>query len=241
VSGLAQVQDPSRRRFLKSLLVIAGAATIAGALPSLRYLVPPAVGLSSFPTLLLVDSSGNPIKASSLPVNSPQTFQFSYPLTNEPNFLLNLGDDSGNPVEIPPVDVVIPATGEKYTAPGGVGPHKSIVAYSAICQHLGCKYPELHFYPPGYTAQTFNGPMSKVIHCSCHGSTYDPYQGGKVVTGPTQYPLPAVVLQWDPTTDQLYATRMVGPVIYGHASDLQGGSPPSGDTTVVEDVGNPFG
>ncbi|PSN90758.1 hypothetical protein B9P99_04505 [Candidatus Marsarchaeota G1 archaeon OSP_B] len=64
--------------------------------------------------------------------------------------------------------------------------------------------------------------MSKVIHCSCHGSTYDPYQGGKVVTGPTQYPLPAVVLQWDPTTDQLYATRMVGPVIYGHTSDLQG-------------------
>ncbi|PSN95821.1 (2Fe-2S)-binding protein [Candidatus Marsarchaeota G2 archaeon BE_D] len=234
--------DESKRNFLKALVLLGGAALVGGGIPVVKYLNPPPVGLTAFPTLLLVDSSGNPIKASALPVNSPQAFQFNYPLLNEPNFLLNLGDANNNPVEIPPTEVVVPADGSKYPFPGGVGPNKSIVAYSGICQHLGCKYPELHFYPPGYPpAQTFNGSMTMVIHCSCHGSTYDPYKGGAVITGPTTHPLPAVVLQWDPSTDELYATRMVGPVIYGHTSDLTGGNPITGTSTEVVDVGNPFG
>jgi len=233
--------DESRRNFLKAMVLLGGAALVGGAVPIVKYLEPPVVGLLSFPTLELVDENGNPIKASQLPVNSPQAFQFNYPLTNEPNFLINLGDENNQPVQVPQAEVTVPADGSKYVFPGGVGPNKSIVAYSAICQHLGCKYPELHFYPPNYPpAETLNGPMTKVIHCSCHGSTYDPYVGGAVVTGPTVYPLPSVVLQWDSSSDELYATRMVGPVIYGHSSDLVGGNPPSGSVTQVVDVGNPF-
>jgi Rieske Fe-S protein len=234
--------DTERRRFLKTLVFLGVAAAIGGAVPIVRYLIPPSAGLSGFPELLLVDSSGNPIKASSIPVNSPQTFLFNYPLQNEPNFLINLGDENNNPVPIPPTEVSVPADNSTYQFPGGVGPNKSIVAYSAICEHLGCTYPELHFYPPGYPpADTFNGPMTKVIHCSCHGSTYDPYKGGAVVTDPTRYPLPAVVLRWDPSTDRLYATKMVGPTIYSHSDDLQGGSPPSTSEIVVRNAGNPFG
>jgi Rieske Fe-S protein len=234
--------DNQRRNFLKLLVFLGGAAAVGGAIPIVKYLNPPSVGLSGYPELLLVDSSGNPIKASSLPVNSPQSFQFNYPLQNEPNFLINLGDENNNPVSINSQQVQVPADNSTYQFPGGVGPHNSIVAYSAICEHLGCKYPELHFYPPGYPpADTFNGPMTKVIHCNCHGSTYDPYKGAAVVTGPTVYPLPAVVLKWDPSTDQLYAVKMVGSVIYGHSTDLQGGSPPATSSTEVQNAGNPFG
>lgn len=234
--------DTSRRNFLKALVFVGGAAVIGGAIPALKFLEPPTVGLTAFPTLLLVDSSGNPLKASTLPVNSPQAFQFNYPLLEEPNFLINLGDNNNQPVEVPAVQVTVPADGSTYMFQGGVGPNKSIVAYSAICQHLGCKYPEIHFYPPNFPpAQTFNGPMTGVIHCSCHGSTYDPYKGAAVITGPTSHPLPAVVLQWDQSTDELYASRMVGPIIYGHTSDLTGGNPPTDSSTQVQNTGNPFG
>lgn len=245
--------DEGRRNFLKAMVYIAGASVIVGMLRGLDVLVPPSVGISAFPTLLLVDENGNPIKASQVPVNGQEIALFNYPLDNEPNFLLNLGDSSGKPIEVPPTSVVVPQTGVSYEFPGGVGPNKSIVAYSALCQHLGCTFPELTFYPPGIKAITSKGPMDKVLHCSCHGSTYDPYLGGAVVTGPTVRPLPAVVLEWDPSTDELYAVKMIGPVIYGHPGysspdqqtvqnplgDLQGGSPISGNSTVVKMYSNP--
>ncbi|AEA13537.1 Rieske (2Fe-2S) domain protein [Thermoproteus uzoniensis 768-20] len=250
----AKIVDEGRRNFLKAVIFISGAAVVLGTLRGLEYLFPPELGSSAFPRLLLVDENGNPIKASQLPVNAQPTIAiFPYPLSNEPNFLLNLGDENNQPVEVPPTTVVIPQNGVKYQFPGGVGPHKSIVAFSALCQHLGCTFPELTFYPPGHKAFTALGPKDRVLNCSCHGSTYDPYLGGAVVTGPTVRPLPAVVLEWDPNTDYLYAVKMVGPVIYGHpgynsptpslvinpTNDLQGGSPISGDKTVVKTHANP--
>jgi len=74
-----------------------------------------------------------------------------------------------------------------------------------------------------------------------------------VVTGPTVRPLPAVVLEWDSSTDELYAVEMIGPVIYGHpgyntptptltknpTGDLQGGTPISGSSTTVTTHTNP--
>ncbi len=243
-----------RRDFLRAMLLVAGAAVVMGMLRGLEYLVPPEIGITSFPKLLLVDENSKPIKASSLPVNANPTIAlFPYPLSNEPNFLLNLGDSSGRPVEVPPTTVVIPQTGVTYEFPGGVGPHRSIVAYSALCQHLGCTFPELTFYPPGHKVLTAKGPMDMILYCSCHGSVYDPYRGGAVVTGPTVRPLPAVVLEWDPNTDELYAVRMIGPVIYGHpgfdnptkdvvnnpVGDLQWGSPISGSITTVTTHINP--
>jgi Rieske Fe-S protein len=243
-----------RRDFLKALVFISGAVVVAGMLRGLDFLMPPEIGVTAFPRLLLVDENGNPIKASELPVNAdPKIAIFPYPLNNEPSFLFNLGDSSGKPVKIPPTTVVVPQTGATYEAPGGVGPYGSIVAFSAICQHLGCQFPELTFYPPGHKAITAKGFLDRVINCSCHGSTYDPYKGGAVVTGPTERPLPSVVLEWDPNTDYLYAVKMVGPVIYGHPGyttptpkvlanplgDLQGGSPIKGKTTAVTFHTNP--
>lgn len=229
--------DLVRRRTLKLLVTLAGAAMIIGALPpAIEEIIPPISGLKDFPTLKLLDPNGKPIKASSIPPNTPYLFVFDYPLSNEPNMLINLGES------VPPTTVVVPQTKVTYEFPGGVGPNNSIVAYSGICQHLGCRTPLISFYPNLPSCQpalTIKGPLKGVIHCLCHGSTYDPAKGGAVLTGPTVRPLPYVLLKYDPSTDELYAVRMYGPVIYGHpgfdnptqsvvnnpVGDLEGGTP----------------
>ena len=50
-----------------------------------------------------------------------------------------------------------------------------IFAYSAVCTHQGCTV-------------AFNS-ASKNLQCGCHGAVFDPFDGAKVVTGPTNQPL----------------------------------------------------
>lgn len=231
--------DPSRRAFLKGLLVGIGVLAVASAVPIITSLNPQQVKLSKFPWMIILNSDGQPLTASSLQVNDPRILLFQYPLLGDINFLINMGDENNNPVPIPPTYVTIPENGNKYYFPGGVGPNKSIVAYSAICQHLGCIPPELHFYPPQYFKPggvppnylppdayqaAVNAGAKSVLHCACHGSTYDPWHGASVLTGPTVRPLPYVQLYWDPNTDYLYATGMnlQAPPVQGHTSDLVG-------------------
>ncbi|MCY0850995.1 Rieske 2Fe-2S domain-containing protein [Sulfuracidifex metallicus] len=262
--------DEKRRNFLKAMVIGVGVVTVAGIIPGLRVLVPPNVSaVSSFPKSILLNSSGSPLKASSISVNSPTIMLFNYPLSGEPNFLLNLGDSSGKPIEVPSSTVTVPQTGDKYTFPGGVGPNKSIVAYSAICQHLGCKPPFIHFYPPKYltpaqltapepdtltaealaNAKSANAPS--IIHCDCHGSTYDPYHGAQPLTGPTVRPLPTVLLEWDSSTDYLYALGSLGVGIYPEGANGVPSKNPTvdlssnfgssvGDKTEVKEAENPF-
>jgi len=247
--------DADRRKFIKGMMIGIGAAAAASVLDAVRGLNIPIVGATSYQKMLLVDSSGNPLKASTVPINNPVITLYEYPLTNEINFLLNLGDTNGTPVAVAEAVVTVPLTGEKYTFPGGVGPNKSVVSYSAICQHLGCKPPEIHLYPPhemktGMPPPAFlpsealqaaqNAGVPAVIHCDCHGSTYDPFHGASVLTGPTQRPLPAVVLEWDSSTDYLYATKDVGVPVYGHPTTLEGGDAVSGTSTEVSGDINPF-
>jgi len=231
--------DPSKRAFLKGLLIGIGVVAVASAIPLINSLNPQEIYLKNFPWMIIVDSNGNPIQASKIPVNDPSILLFEYPMLGDLTFLLNMGDENNNPVAVPATDVLIPATGTKYKFPGGVGPHNSIVAYSAICQHLGCVPPELHFYPPKYlqvgmptpnylppeayqAAQQANA--ISIIHCDCHGSSYDPWHGAAVLTGPTVRPLPYVQLYWDSSTDYIYAVGMDpnAPPIIGHSSDLEG-------------------
>jgi len=262
--------DEGRRNFLKGIVIGIAAASVVGVVPGLRVLVPPVQQASGFPKSLLTDSSGNPVKASSVPVNSPIIMLFEYPLTGEPNFLINLGDKDNNPVAIAPVEVTVPQAGKSYKFPGGVGPKNSIVAYSAICQHLGCTPPYIHFYPPNYvgpsqltapepdtlTAQALlaakQANVPALIHCDCHGSTYDPYRGAAVLTGPTVRPLPAVLLEWDNSTDYLYAIGAIGVATYPEGADGTPSQDPNsdlntsqfgssvGDKTQLQASTNPF-
>lgn len=237
-TGTDGVEDPSRRSFLKYMTVAAFAAASAGALRStIQNIIPKSAGITGFPELLLVDSnSGKPINTSDLSVNSSAVVSFDYPLQGEPNFLLRLGDANGSDVKVSSVKVSIPASGSTFQSPAGVGPYGSVVASSAICEHLGCVPPIIKFYKPGTSIP--NGPSGSqntgLIHCNCHGSTYDPGKGFGIITGPTQKPLPNVTLKYDKASDQYYAVSLVGPTIYGHSSDLSGGNPlPSNSQTGV--------
>lgn len=200
--------DEAKRSTLK-LALIGGLLAVgaAGGASFLRFAVPPPAGSATYPRVQLLYSDGTPILASSYryPPTSTALIVFNYPLDNEPNILLNL----------------------PTAAPGGIGPSNSIVAFSAVCQHLGCTPPFISYYPPGACGKFNDG--NAFIHCVCHGSTYNPAVsapggGAAIITGPTQSPLPQVVLLWDQTTDQVFAAGEVGPPVKGHSSTLIGGN-----------------
>ena len=202
--------DESKRRFLKMVSIGSAVVAFAGFVPSLSYLIPRSVGLTSFPTLTLVKPDRTPIHTRDILPNTAKIVLFQYPLSNEPSFLLNLNK----------------------SVPGGLGPKNSVVAYSAICQHLGCIPPSIKYYPPG-SKETKGYKVGGYIHCACHGSTYDPSDKAKIITGPTNYPLPMVELSYDSIADTYKATKMGKPVIYGKKdwpngsldNDLRGGDP----------------
>jgi len=89
--------DETKRNILK-LAAVAGVIGIGagGAIGgAIQYLQPPVVGLSSFPKVQLLDVDGAPLRVENFvteyTVETAQLLLFYYPLTNEPNFLLNLG------------------------------------------------------------------------------------------------------------------------------------------------------
>ncbi len=138
-----------------------------------------------------------------------QPVYFAYPLDNEPNLLVKLG---------------VPAK-------GGVGPGSDIVAFSQVCQHLGCIY---GYLTPGASPPC--DPSYKaaepVGYCCCHGSVYDFANGAQVLSGPSPRPQPQVQLEVDPATGDIFAVGMGPPAIFGHdtgsndvTNDLQGGTP----------------
>lgn len=209
--------DETKRNILKlaavaGVLGIGAGGAVGGAL---QFVQPPSIGLSSYPKVALVDTDGSPLtarkvdSATKFTVDTSELYLFNYPLRNEPNFLLNLYPGASS-------------------VPRGIGAHGSIVAYSAICQHLGCPAPALAYYPPGTCPRTFSTArypsLSFYIHCSCHGSTYDVTNSAANLTGPAVLPLPQVILETDVSdpTGQIYATSVDGPPVNGHLNTLQG-------------------
>jgi len=219
--------DSGKRNFLKAMVVISAGAAVAGVLKGVvQNIIPPSTGLTSFPELTLY-YNGRPLQYSDIPPSKTGggIYLFDYPLSSDPNFLLNISNDNKTPVQVEPMSVFIPATGGTYESPAGVGPDNSVVAFSAICQHLGCVPPIIHYYPAGSPA------FPTYIHCDCHGSTYDPSKGAKVITGPTTHPLPATILKYEAASGNFSVVSMTGPTIYGKISDLTGGTPlPEGQT-----------
>jgi len=212
--------DETKRNVLKLLavggLIGAGAGGLVGG--SLQYLQPPAIGLSSYPRVQILDVDGSPLTVAKVEaeynVGTSDLYLFNYPLRNEPNFLLNLYPANGNP----------PSASNPGAAnvPGGVGTHGSIVAYSGICQHLGCPAPAIAFYPPGTCPNTPGGKQF-YLHCSCHGSTYDAANAASNLTGPAVLPLPQVILVPD-SSGNIFATGITpsSPPVNGHINTLQG-------------------
>jgi arsenite oxidase small subunit len=89
--------------------------------------------------------------------------------------------------------------------PGGVGPDGDIVAYSAMCTHMGC--------PVTYE------PTTKVFKCPCHFSMFDAEKGGQMIVGQATENLPRVRLHYDEKTGTVSAVGMEG-LIYGRQANV---------------------
>jgi arsenite oxidase small subunit len=201
----ASSADASKRNFLKVALTVSGVLAAGGVVAitkSVTNSAVPGAGTASGATTFPRVKIAN---VSQVQVNTPLSFY--YPLDDEPNVLLRLG----------------------LAADNGIGPDGDIVAYSQVCQHLGCIY---GIQPKG-TSPTCNASYvaeGPVGYCCCHGSIYDLAHGAQVIAGPAQRPVPRVMLEVDSSGD-IYAVGMTSPTIFGHntgssdvSSDLQGGN-----------------
>jgi len=189
-----------RRKFIK----LCAAAGTLGANPAFA-----AADLKPrfYTRVQLVDESRQPLRAASVAAN--RNYIFHYPYAATPCFLLNLGKPAQQPVPLKT------EKGASYDWPGGVGPGNAIVGYSAICAHR-LSYPTRQISFISYRDKT--GPAkltrSNVIHCCSEHSEYDPASGARVVGGPAPQPLAAILLEYDPKTDRLYAVGTLGGEVY---------------------------
>ena len=194
-----------RRTFLKLAAAAGGAITIAALFSTLK-----AGTFVPAPTTVAAWPIVTVTNISKLTNLVPIVFY--YPLASTPNYLVKLG----------------------VAATNGIGPDKDIVAFSAICQHLGCEY---GFLAPG-ASPPCNASYKAAIpmgYCCCHGSQYDFVDGAKVIGGPAPRPVPMVQLQLDTSTGDISAVGMNPPTIFGRGPpgttnpklvmqyDLQGG------------------
>lgn len=154
-----------------------------------------------YPSALLVDDHGEPLKASSL--RALTNYVFHYPFEATPVFLLELGKPAA-PLMLTTKDR------DAYEWPGGVGPNRSIVAFSAICAHK-LVYPtkDVSFISFRRT-RAQKGVQDELIHCCAEHSQYDPARGAQVMSGPAPQPLCAILLTHDAKHDTLTAHGTLG-------------------------------
>lgn len=186
-----------RRSFIESCTAGAACISAAAALPAFAADAKP----RAYPRALLVDERGDPLKAASL---KPLTnYVFHYPFEATPVFLLDLGKPA-------PPQALSTRDRDAYAWPGGVGPRRSVVAYSAICAHQ-LVYPtrDVSFISFRKT-RAQRGVQDELIHCCADHSQYDPARGAQVLSGPATQPLCAVLLSHDSKADTLTAYATLG-------------------------------
>jgi Rieske Fe-S protein len=151
----------------------------------------------------LTDERGQPLRAASLVAG--RNYIFHYPFESTPCFLLNLGRPTVRDVQLKTED------GATYQWAGGVGPGRAIVGYSAICAHrMSYPTPQISFIAYREKSTASAVMRANTIHCCSEHSEYDPAAGAKVVGGPAPQPLSAILLEYDPNSDGLYAVGTLG-------------------------------
>lgn len=221
--------DAERRRdLMRQAACVAGAWVASSVLPAMA-----AGEVRHYPRSLLVDTFGRPWTAGQL--KKGEAFLFNYPYTVSPVFLIAFDN------EIKPAELVTEDK-HRYAAPAGVGPNKSIVAFSAICAHK-LMYPTTTISFIGLRSGG-RGEPPHVIHCCGDNTRYDPLHGARVIDGPAPQPLAAVLLEWDAGSDQLHAVGTRGGEMfdaffekYRSKLEIENGSgqrKPSGATVVVQ-------
>jgi Rieske Fe-S protein len=185
-----------RRDFIRICAATAASAAAAGELAAADA-APAFYGRAK-----LVGGNGVPLRAAALPAE--RNFIFHYPFSATPCFLLNLGRPAKASARL--------ATADKrgYEWRGGVGPNRSIVAYSAICAHQ-LAYPTRDISFISYRSETSpRNRLGNVIHCCAEHSQYDPADGARVLAGPAPQPLAAILLEHDARSDELTAVGTLG-------------------------------
>jgi Rieske Fe-S protein len=186
-----------RRRFVESCSSGAACLTAAMALPAFAADARP----RSYARALLTDEFGDPLRVASLVAQA--NYVFHYPYVATPVFLLKLE----SPALPQPLST---KAGEGYVWPGGVGPQRNIVAFSAICAHqLVYPTPQVSFIS-FRKSKAKKGVADKLIHCCAEHSQYDPARGARVMNGPAEQPLCAVLLEHDAQADTLTAYATLG-------------------------------
>jgi Rieske Fe-S protein len=194
-----------RRGFVK---LCAGA--VAGISASPEILAAENQQVNRYGRVSLSDShTQDKVRVSALEIG--ETYLFHYPYISTPCFLINLG----RPLES--VGRLKTRDGESYRWQGGVGPERSIVAFSAICTHkMSHPAPTVSFINYRHGNVKFRNSedaveeRSGVIYCCSERSVYDPATGGRVLGGPAPQPLAAIELEYDSNSDHLYATGTIG-------------------------------
>jgi len=204
----------------------------------------PAVGAAdATPTLYgrakLVGAGGAPLKAAAVPAE--RNLIFHYPFAATPCFLLNLGRPVTGSARL------VTADKRSYEWKGGLGPRRSIVAYSAICAHQ-LAYPTREISFISYrTEKSPRNRLGNVIHCCAEHSQYDPAAGARVLAGPAPQPLATILLEHDAATDELTAVGTLGGEMFNQffakyetKLSLEGGAPraAAAGTIVVHELEN---
>lgn len=193
-----------RRNFLKLL----GAGTVVAVSPSMiggTLRADDGTLFQAYEKVKLVDGSGNPLKASSL--KKEVTYVFNYPHVGTPSILVDMGAATERNVKL------TSEAGEEYVWKGGIGANQSIVAYSGICSHqLTHPTPRDSFIKyVSKNEKTMACSQGGVIVCSSHLSAFDANAGCKNISGEAKQPLPAIIMEHDAATDELYAVAVLGP------------------------------
>lgn len=168
----------SRRVFLK--LSGGGVAGAAASLGAAGLAAPAEAAQAEAGRTTLPYPRATVANLSRLAVNTPVSF--NYPDASSPCVLVKMG----------------------RAVPGGVGPDKDIVAYSALCTHMGC--------PVAYDTGT------RTFRCGCHYSVFDAEMGGQMVCGQATENLPQVKLEID-AKGAIVATGVNG-LIYGRQANV---------------------
>lgn len=183
---------------------------IAGAVAG-THLPASAEQRTAYSKALLLDQNKQPVTADSLTAGEP--YLFFYPFVTTPCFLIDLGNSTSE-------STLADRGGNQYDWLGGVGPNRSIVAYSAICSHkMSHPAKEISFINYRHDAVSFysnegkNEQRSGVISCCSERSVYDPSDGARVLAGPAPQPLAAIEIEAS-DTGELYATASYGGDMY---------------------------
>jgi Rieske Fe-S protein len=207
---MADSRSVDRRKFLK---ICAGAGAAVAASPSL---ISRAAGeLRPGERVRLVDAAGKTFHPKAMTIG--RSYVFHYPYVTTPCFLIDLG----SPAE--PGDDLLTSDGRAYRWSGGVGPGRSIVAFSAICAHR-MSYPTRNVSFIDYRHKPISGDgtgsdwwsRGQVIYCCSEGSVYDPSDGARVLAGPAPQPLAAVRLEYDAKSQTLFANGIYGGDLLEH-------------------------